>query len=67
MPDHDEWTKRLPDGTVAKFVYDEVAGVCSVMLEIGAYFRSIRTNVRGPLTRDQVEALFVREIRANWS
>jgi hypothetical protein len=61
MP-HDEWTKSLADGRVAKYVYDEVAGVCSVSIVIGEYVKS-HSNLEGPLTREQVEALFDREIR----
>jgi hypothetical protein len=59
---HDEWTKTLPDGRVAKYIYDEIAGVCSASLEIGEYSKS-RSSLRGPLTREQVEELFVHEVR----
>jgi hypothetical protein len=59
---HDEWTKRLPDGRVAKYIYDEVAEVCSASVEIGEYSKS-RSNLTGPLTREQVEELFVHEVQ----
>lgn len=62
MPDHDEWTKCLPDGTTVRYVYDGVADVYAASVEfVGQDFRSSRTNLRRPLTRAQVEALFVRE------
>ena len=58
---HDEWTKSLPDGRVAKYIYDEVAGVCSASLEIGDYAKS-RSSLIGPLTREEVEELFIHEV-----
>ena len=61
MP-HDEWTKSLPAGRVAKYIYDEIAEVCSARIEIGDYSKS-RSNLPGPLTREQVEELFVHEVR----
>ena len=61
MPKHDEWTKSLPDGRIVKFTYDEVADVCACTLEIDEYFKSSRTNLHGPLNREQVEALFHRQ------
>ena len=57
---HDEWTKTLPNGMVAKYIYDEVAGVCSATVEVGEYSKS-RSNLLGSLTREQVEELFVRQ------
>lgn len=59
---HDEWTKSLPDGRVAKYIYDEIVEVCSATIEIGDYSRS-RCNLKGPLTREQVEELFLHEVR----
>ena len=59
---HDEWMKTLADGKVAKYVYDEVAEVCSAGIKIGAFSRS-RSSLKGPLTRDEVEALFANEVR----
>jgi hypothetical protein len=59
---HDEWTKSLPDGRVAKYIYDEIVEVCSASIEIGDYSRS-RSNLKGPLTREQVEELFLHELR----
>ena len=59
---HDEWTKSLPDGRVAKYIYDEIAEVCSARLEVGEYSRS-HSNLKGPLTREQVEELFLHEAR----
>jgi hypothetical protein len=61
MP-HDEWTKSLSDGKIVKYIYDEVAEVCSASIEIGQHFKSSRTNLPVPLTREQVEALFQRTI-----
>jgi hypothetical protein len=64
MPEHDEWTKQLADGRTVRYVYDEIARVWSASIEfVGRGFKSTRTNVRGPLTREQVEGLFFREIR----
>jgi len=63
MPEHDEWTKNLSNGRIVKYIYDEIGGVCSASIEIGEHFKSSRTNMRGPLTREQIEALFFREIR----
>lgn len=54
---HDEWTKSLQDGTVAKYIYDEIANVCSASIQIGEYSKSY-SNLTGPLTREQVEELF---------
>jgi hypothetical protein len=59
---HDEWTKSLPDGRVAKYVYDEIAEVCSATIQIGGYLKS-RSSLPGPLTREQVEQLFVHDVR----
>jgi hypothetical protein len=59
---HDEWTKSLSDRTVAKYIYDEIAEVCSATIEIGEYVRS-RCNLKGPLTREEVEELFAFEMR----
>jgi hypothetical protein len=59
---HDEWTKTLPDGRVAKYIYDEIVEVCSATIQIGDYSRS-RSNLKGPLTREQVEELFRHEER----
>jgi hypothetical protein len=53
---HDEWTKSLPDGRVAKYIYDEIAEVCSASIEIGEYSKSY-SSLAGPLTREQVEEL----------
>ncbi len=65
MPEHDEWTKRLSDGTIVQYNYDEIIESCSASIEfVGQDFKSSRTNIRGPLTREQVEALFFREIRS---
>jgi hypothetical protein len=61
MP-HDEWTKSLPDGRVAKFVYDEIVEVCSASIKIGQFVRS-RSSLKGPLTREEVEALFAHEMQ----
>ena len=64
MPEHDEWKKRLQDGRTVRYIYDEIAGVCSASIEfVGQGFKSTRTNVHGPLTRQQVEAIFFRETR----
>ena len=54
---HDEWTKTLADGRVAKYIYDEIAQVCSASIEIGEYAKSY-SSLAGPLTREQVEELF---------
>ena len=59
---HDEWTKSLPNGKVAKYIYDEIADVCSARIEIGEYSKS-RSSLKGPLTGEQVEELFVHEVR----
>ena len=59
---HDEWLKTLPDGRVAKYIYDEIAEVCSASIEIGEFSKS-RSSLKGPLTRDEVEALFANEVR----
>jgi hypothetical protein len=59
---HDEWTKSLPDGRVAKYIYDEIAEVCSATVQIGEYSKS-RSSLKGPLTREQVEELFVHEVQ----
>lgn len=59
---HDEWTKSLPDGRVAKFIYDEVAEVCSATVEVGEFSKS-RSSLKGPLTREEVEELFVHDLR----
>jgi hypothetical protein len=59
---HDEWTKTLPDGRVVKYIYDEIVEVCSASIEIGEYSKS-QSNLKGPLTREQVEELFVCEVR----
>jgi len=65
MPEHDEWTKRLSDGRIVRYTYDEIVEICSASIEfVGRGFKSSRTNIRGPLTREQVEALFVRETRS---
>jgi hypothetical protein len=65
MPEHDEWTKRLSDGTIVQYNYDEIIESCSASIEfVGRGFKSSRINIRGPLTREQVEALFFREIRS---
>jgi hypothetical protein len=53
MP-HDEWTKRLSDGRVATYIYDEIVEVCSVSIKIGQLVRS-HSDLKGPLTREQVE------------
>jgi hypothetical protein len=37
---HDEWIKSLPDGRVAKYIYDEVAEVCSASIGIGEYSKN---------------------------
>jgi hypothetical protein len=63
---HDEWTKNLPDGRVAKYIYDEVAEVCAATIEIGEYSKS-RSSMKGPLTREQVEELFLHEVRGRTS
>jgi hypothetical protein len=63
---HDEWTKSLPDGRVAKYIYDEIAQVCSASIEIGGYAKSY-SSLKGPLTREQVEELFVHDVRARRS
>jgi hypothetical protein len=54
---HDEWTKSLQDGRIAKYIYDEIAEVCSASIQIGEYSKSY-TNLTGPLTREEVEELF---------
>jgi hypothetical protein len=54
---HDEWIKSLPDGSVAKYIYDEIAEVCSASVEIREYSKSY-SSLAGPLTREQVEELF---------
>jgi len=59
---HDEWTKTLPDGKIGKYIYDEIAEVCSASVAIGEYSKS-RSNLAGPLTREQVEELFVHEVQ----
>ena len=61
MP-HDEWTKNLPNGRPAKFIYDEVVEVCSATVQIGEYVKS-RSSLKGPLTREEVEALFEFAVR----
>ena len=62
MPEHAEWTKSLSNGRAVMYCYDEINGISSASIEIGKYFKSSRTNLPGPLTREQVEALFLREI-----
>jgi hypothetical protein len=65
MPEHDEWTKSLSDGSIVQYTYDEIAEICSASIEfVGRDFKSSCTNIRGPLTREQVEALFFRETRS---
>jgi hypothetical protein len=59
---HDEWTKHLPDGRVAKYIYDEIAGICSATIHIDEYSKS-RSSLNGPLTREEVEKLFVNEVQ----
>lgn len=59
---HDEWTKHLPDGRVAKYIYDEIAGVCSATIQIDEYSKN-RSSLNGPLTREEVEQLFVHELQ----
>jgi hypothetical protein len=44
---HDEWTKSLPDGRVAKYIYDEIVEVCSASIRIGEYSKSY-SNLKGP-------------------
>jgi hypothetical protein len=63
---HDEWTKTLPDGRVAKYIYDEIVEVCSASIKIGEYSKN-HSNLKGPLTREQVEELFVHDVRARRS
>jgi hypothetical protein len=65
MPEHDEWTKSLPGGRIVQYIHDEIGEICSASIEfVGQDFKSSCTNIRGPLTREQVEALFFRETRS---
>jgi hypothetical protein len=65
MPEHDQWTKSLSDGSIVQYTYDEIAELCSASIEfVGQDFKSSCTNIRGPLTREQVEAPFFRETRS---
>jgi hypothetical protein len=62
---HDEWIKSLQHGRVAKYIYDEIAEVCSASIEIGEYSKSY-SSLAGPLTREQVEELFeVRQLASH--
>ncbi len=60
MSAHSEWTKTLPNGKRAKFIYDEVAGVCSIVVYVDGSRVLSRSDLPGPLTREEVELLFLQ-------
>jgi hypothetical protein len=64
MPD-EEWIKTLEDGRKVKFIYQELPkdGVCCVVLWGNEVVYSVvLTNVRNPLSREDVESHFRGEL-----
>jgi hypothetical protein len=60
MSAHREWTKALPNGKRAKFIYDEIAGICSVVVYVNGSRVLSRADLAGPLTKEQVELMFLQ-------
>lgn len=63
MSAHDEWSKTLANGKNAKYIYDEIVGVCSIVVEVDGVRVFSRADLPGPMTREEVEALAGQSFR----
>lgn len=59
---YESWTTTSPDGKIVRFAYQELSdGVAGISAKTdGRFVMILQRNMRAPLTRKQVEAVFER-------
>jgi len=57
---YESWTTTSPDGKTVSFAYKELSdGVAGISAKTdGRFVMILQRNIRAPLTREQVEAVF---------